>query len=333
MNTRYVCIALALAGILAASGCTPELPKTMVSLDQLVGEYNANAARVPRLWARAKIEVSVPTKVGLDYDVWGSTSFLAQPNALLLLFKGAERIGPQDFVIIGLDSVTEVFHTGCSIEDGAYYFWRHFGGDAALLWGRNRLAGAPGVKALPIDPLQILAVLGVCELPSDFSALPTVAMSMDTTPGKYAYVLTYMDHQPVSGRLLFRREVRFAWGDDKKRRPFRVDFFDSRGLRVMHAELNDYKPIELVGAPKGAVVPEMPTDIKITWERYRREGNALKKNPEASIHIILSEMKVDEKGGYPEACLLWDLLPDDIPKNKHIQVDRNVGLKGRKGAK
>ena len=328
MNARPVCIALALTCILAASGCTEPLPRTMVSLDQLVGEYNANAARVPRLWARAKIEVSVPLKAGIDYDVWGATSWLAQPNALLLLFKGADRIGPRNFVIIGSELGAEVFRTGCSTDDGAYYFWHRFGSDAALLWGRNEYAGAPGVKALPIDPLGILAVLGICELPSDFSALPTVAMSMDTTPGKYAYVLTYLDRQPKTGRLLFRREVRFTWGDDKKRRPFRVDFFDARGLRVMHAELKDYKPIELVDAPEGAVAPEMPTNIRITWERYRREGNALKKNRAASVHIVLSEMQVNEDRGDPIVCKLWDRLPDDI--RKRIQVDR--GVEGRKGA-
>ena len=328
MIARSVCIALVLAGVLAACGCcTKPLPKTMVSLDQLVTEYNANAALVPRLWARAKIEVSVPL-AGVDYDVWGSTSFLAQPNALLLLFKGANRIGPQDFLIMGTELGAEVFRTGCSVEDGAYYFWQRFGGDPALLWGRNEYAGAPGVKALPIDPLQILAVLGICELPSDFSSLPAVAMSMDTTPGKYAYVLTYMDRQPVTGRLLFRREVRFVWDDDKKPRAFRVDFFDARGLRVMHAELKDYKPIKLVDAPADAVAPEMPTDIKITWKSYSRDGDALKKSRAASIRIVLSEMQVNEIKGDPAACLMRQRLHPDI--KKEIQIDR--GVERRKGS-
>lgn len=320
MSVRLAVVASVLAAALLSSGCCKPLPTTMVTLDRLVGEYNANAARVPRLWARAKVEVSLPLGAGLDYQVWGSTSSRAEPNAVLLLFKGEDRVGPQDFVLIGSELGTEIFRTGCSTADGAYYFWHRFGGDAALLWGRNEYAGAPGAAALPIDPLQILAVLGVCELPSDFTRTPTVALSMDTTPCSYAYVVTYLDRQPVTGRILFRREMYFTWDDHERRRAFRVDFFDSRGLRVMRAELKDYKPVAVVGCGGDGAAAVMPTDIRITWQGRK-----------ASVHIVLSEMQVDLDRGDPDVCKLWDRLPDDI--TRRIQVDRDVGLEGREDTK
>ena len=50
-----------------AKSC-PDL-ETIVPLDRLVSEYNANAERVPRLWARAKIKLTVPMKIGIPYAV------------------------------------------------------------------------------------------------------------------------------------------------------------------------------------------------------------------------------------------------------------------------
>lgn len=311
MSTIPRIVVLLIAGaMMFAAGCTEPCPKTMIPLDQLVGEYNANAAMVPRLWTRAKVKITVPGKLGIPFS-WGSTNFLSEPNALLLLFKGEEKTGPRNFVLIGKESGMEMFRIGCSTADQSYYFWHRFGDDRGLLWGRNKYAGAPGIKGLPIDPLQIPAVLNICELPDDFTQAPTVTLSMNTTPGQCAYVVTYIDRQPITNNLLFRREVHFRWHDKKKRRPFLVNFFDARGVRIMHAELKNYEKIELVDADDDAIPPVMPTDIKITWP-----------SKGTSVHIVLSEMQVNERKGLPEVCDLWDNIPDNI--TKRIQVDRNV---------
>ena len=298
------------------TGCPPAMPRTRLPLAEIVGQYNRNAARVPQLWARAKIE---PTYHGMSLGSlvpWDELSFV------LVLFKNEDRLGPQDFVLVGSVAGVQLSRIGCSTADGAYYFW-HDGNKPALYWGRNRLAGAPGVDALPIDPLQILAILSICELPGDLTQLPAVALSMNTTPGEYAYVVTYLARQPVSNRILFRREVHFNWSDDKKPRPFRVDLFDGEGMRVLTADLSDYRPIERVFsegrsdyratmAEREKPAPEMPTDIRIRWP-----GTA------KGIRIVLSEMRIDPAGGGElKACLLWDKLPDHIARRP--PVDRDV---------
>jgi hypothetical protein len=318
MRLRPATLALAgLVGLLSpgcclfrAKPCTP--PETIVPLAQLVSEYNDNASRVPQLWARAKIEVTVPTKLGIGYS-WGSTSERAEHNGLLLLFKGESPLGPHDFALIGREVGVSmpIFKAGTSIEDGAYYFWYGLGEESALYWGHNEYAGAPGIRGLPVDPLQLLAVLCVCELPDDFTRVPTVVRTMDTTPGQCAYVVSFLDRQPVSDHLVLRREVRFRWGEDEPRLPYRVDFLDAKGVRVMIAELSDYRPIALTTGSPDEGTPQMPTDIRIEWPAKK-----------SRLHLVLSEMVVDETRGHPDACLLWDLLPEHI--RERTQVDRAV---------
>ena len=65
-------VAVALAALLAASGCR-ECPETVVSVDRLVGEHNANARAVPRLWARATMSVTLVDDAGLRFT-WPSPS-------------------------------------------------------------------------------------------------------------------------------------------------------------------------------------------------------------------------------------------------------------------
>ena len=69
---------------MAIAGC-PQCPPAHVPIEQLVSEFNSNAAAVPRLWARVKIAVALADEKGRTFT-WGSTSPLAAPNGLLLLF-------------------------------------------------------------------------------------------------------------------------------------------------------------------------------------------------------------------------------------------------------
>ena len=58
----------------------------------------------------------------------------------------------------------------------------------------------------------------------------------------------------------------------------------------------------------------MPTDIRIEWP-----------DKGTSLHIVLSDMVVDENKGEVEACKLWGddgNLPDYITRG--VQVDRGV---------
>jgi hypothetical protein len=202
--------------------------------------------------------------------------------------------------------------------------------EAKAMWGMIMFAGAPGIKNLPIDPTGLQAVLGICQLPSDQSKTPAVTLQMDTTPGRYAYVLGYLSRQPVSNNFVLRREFRFAWdekrpdwlaeflwGKQKPRRLEEINFFDARGRMIMSAEVGDYKPIDIEmmeNPPKTA--PIMPTDIKITW------FNDLKQKT-ASVRLRLSQMTTEEIWD-TEICEFFKNVPNDIPDHRIIQVDKNL---------
>jgi len=316
---RAVVVVASLAIAAVASGCCcddtcPEL-ETIVPVHQVVGEYNENASQIDQLWAKAKIKATVPW-AGIPFS-WGSTDDNAEPNGLLMLFKNEDnKLGPHNFVLIGRETGVEVFRLGCYVPDNMYYFWFGMGEKSTLLYGRMSLAGAPGIKGLPIDPLQVPAVLGICELPSDLTQPPLVTQTMNVTPGECAYVLTYIDRQPLTNRLLARREVYFRWSDGEKRRPFMVKLFDDRGVRVMTAEMKDYARVKLDGDddddPTG---PVMPTDIRISWP-----------DKGTSVHIVLDRM--NDTKGMVEGCA-W---PEDKKVNQYIQVDREIDiLKGASG--
>ena len=317
MTVRHA--AAAGAGVLAmtvASGCCLFGPdpcpatETIVPVEQVIAEYNANASRAAQVWAKAKIEITVP-QLGIPLS-WGSTDPDAEPNGLLMLGKNAaNKLGPHDFGLVGRDTGVDVWKIGCSTVDKVYYLWSGMGAETTFMFGRIALAGAPGVKGLPIDPLQVSSVLGICELPGDLTRPPMVAQTMSVTPGQCAYVLTYIDRQPITNHLLARREVYFRWSDGEERRPFMVKLFDNRGVRVMTAAVKDYARIKLVDDEDEATGPVMPTDIRISWP-----GKGTK------VHIVLDRMN-DHKG-LPDQ---WCKSPAG-PFKKIIQVDRDVAGQG-----
>ena len=299
---------LAVAAMAWTGGCAPSCPQTHVSREELVHDYNQNASAVPRLKARARISLTIADAKGRRFS-WGST--LASPNGLLILAKGDQAVGEVDFALIGrMTGATELFRMGVSNTDGAYYLWYNAGNQHGAWWGRRELAGAPDVE-IPLDPTQLLSVLCVTELPADFTTVPTVAMTLSDNP--CAYVLTFIDRQPLTGQIVFRREMFFRRNDKLPRRPFLVNIFDNDGRRAMSATLRAYKPIALAGLPPSspAIAPVMPTDIDISWKGNNR------------LHLVLSEMTTAEDWDRQQ-LLFTPNLPRAIPLENVLQVDKNV---------
>jgi len=277
---------LPLVGLLAIGGCKP-CPEKLLSLDELIGRYNANADAVPRLWARAEVSVSLGAPNAAAFT-WRSGS----PTCLLLLKKGREKLGPHDFVLIGRETAAvELFRIGSSTEQGVYYFWYRLGDRGGAWSGRHAGAGAPGVRRLPIDPMQLLGVLAICALPEDPTRLPAVAVGMQNTPGDCAYVVTLIDRQPVTRRLLLKREVYFRWSETEPPRPYKVNLIDSAGRRVMTAHLKGYAPIdcsELDDPPDPE--PVMPSEIEIVCNPFPGVETFVRR-----IRLKLSEMTAEDK--------------------------------------
>ncbi|MBL7221931.1 MAG: hypothetical protein ISS69_17625 [Phycisphaerae bacterium] len=312
--------------VIAAAGCTPPLPKSQVTLDTLVAEYNANAATVPMLAAYADIEFTAYHETtGLGLPLWSS------PNGLLRMKKGPDPLGAHDMVLIGREVSKQVLRVGTSRKDNAYYMWTLIP-ETKAMWGRLKLAGAPGIKLLPIDPTGLQAVLGICQLPADQSGMPAVTLQMDTTPGRYAYVLGYVSRQPVSNKFVLQREFRFGWDEKRSdwlakclwgsRRPRRIEeinFFDDRGRKMMSAAVSDYKPVDVSALDNPPQTPPiMPTDIRITWFNDRKRKTA-------SVRLRLSQMTAEEIWD-TEICEFLKNVPNDIPPEKVIQVDKNIPL-------
>ena len=295
--------------ILFAAGCT-QCPQTRVSMDKLIADHNRNAAPVTRLWARVKMDVTVMDSKGRMFTLNSAT-----PNGLLVLHKSPARSGQCDFALIGRQSGQELFRVGSSIDEGVYYFWYRFGGSARAWWGRREFAGAPGVTVLPIDLHQLLAVLGILKLPDEFTKLPTVAMTMSKSP--CAYVLTYIDRQSVTGRILFKRRMYFRWADDKPPRPFMIEFLSPDGEPVMVAKLKDYKPIALAGDSV------MPTDITLEITQGQRGERA---RPIRRIHMVLSQMTTADK--WDRSAVRFD--ENTPPGIEKMQIDSHIQSSGGK---
>ncbi len=276
---------LSVMGLIFLGGCQP-CPEKFVSTETLVDEYNANASRVPRLWARARIRVTLSDEKGRSVS-WGSTSPLASGNAILLLDKGDNPSEPTDFVLIGRE-ITDLFRVGTDSAGGLYYCWANLGDKGGAWFGRTKYAGAPGVKAIPLDPLQLLEILGVTELPKvRAGAMPAVVMTLQNKPpDDCAYVVRYLKPQPISGHLKIWREVYFRWSNTEQRRPYQIKLYDADGLCRVVAKVADYKPIDTDTDGEG---PIMPTDIRITFPAIKNVQTA------SSLHMRLSEMSTTRR--------------------------------------
>lgn len=279
MNRRWP---VAWALLLAASslaGCPkpPQCPESHASLEALAAEYNANAAKIPRLWARARVRLTLSDEKGRSFS-WGSASAVALPNAKLRLWK--EKAGAPGFVLAGGELGTELFRVGTDAASGLYYLWYGLGGRGRAWLGRCELAGAPDIQSLPVDPLQLAEILCVTELPNQTGKLPGVVMTMQTDP--CAHVVAYLKVQPVSGRLKVWREVWFRWDERLARRPFRIRLFDPAGRCRVIADVARYKPVEWDGPEDGA--PVMPTDFRVNWPAIKGVQTA------GSLRMTLSGM-------------------------------------------
>lgn len=301
LSRRGVTCGLLLAGFLAA-GCTkpisPHPPlSTLQPADVVIADYNASVSRVPRLWARANISYKE-----------SSAALPMNAEGLLVLQKSDDRNRPADFFLKFSEAGEEMGRLGVSTADEAYYAWFQSGDRQTCRWGRLALAGARGVEDMPIDPTQLPAVLAICELPADPSVPPFVAQRICFDP--CAYVMTYIDRQPITGRFLFKRDVYLHWSVDEPRRAFRVDLLDENGLAVLTAEMKNYQPVAMEDVEDAAVV-EMPTDILMRWHKSGGE-----------LRLKLSNMTTADRVD-PEAYRFFARLPRSL-RGQAKQVDAHL---------
>jgi hypothetical protein len=238
---------------------------------------------------------------------WGSP--LGSPNGLLVVGKAPAGSAVPDFVLLGRESGRELFRLGTSAAENLYYIWYELGQDGGAWAGPADRMGAPGTEEFFVDPLGLVSLLGIIELPADLSKLPTVALSMSRDP--CAYVLTYIDHQPGTSKIFFKREMYFNWSDQGARRPFQIIFFAPDGRRIMTAKLGDYKAVP--GTTVGNEPAYVPTDITMVEENWPGRKSRLRR-----LHLTLNELSITQ-GEPSEAATFWDNLPPGL-KTRVIMI-------------
>jgi len=324
MNPKRRCVIIPTIAIIFLAGCKKPCPEKFVSLERLVSEYNLNARKVKTLWSRVRIRITLSDEKGRSIS-WGSISPLSVPNGLLCLEKtpaNPSRVHlpienrQVNFVLIGRE-IGELFRVGVDAKNGLYYLWFNAGKASGAWFGRCKYAGAPNVKAMPIDPTQLLDILSITMLPPpEPNTLPTVVMTLQDNP--CAYVVRYLCPQPITGHLKIWREVYFKWSDTEPRRVFRIKIYDTSGLCRVIADVKDYKPIEVQeGTRQNA--PVIPTDIRIRWPAIRNV------QPASSLHMKLTEMTLQKRFS-SKVFDFFSHLPADI--SEPIMVDEGVDKSG-----
>jgi len=300
----------------------------MLSHEQIMDRRQANADAVPRLWARAKIEVTFLTKGGLPVT-FGSASPLAVPNGLLLIGKDAGG-APTGYALVGREAGQEVFrfgtellraappvatpsnpHPPASIPQAISYMWFRAGERAGAWYAEHSATTA--LAELPFDPLQVFAVFQVCD---PLLSATNSFITMERKPCAYRLVRTAHSDQAANYGTVCHYETYLAWSDEAPPRAFMMKFFDTRGRRIVTAHLKDYKPIEVVPEedpetgeelPLPEVTPEMPTDIELVWEDWP----GMEKSSIRRIRLVLSEMTTENKW-HPDALKFRDNLPAGV---------------------
>ncbi len=313
-SLRRIAMAALAVLVVTPAGCVQPLPTEELSLKELIQGHNTNANQVEQLWARVRMEIVIANPDGGLPMTWGSASPLATPNGILMLFKGPDAAGLHDFVLIGREMGMDLFRIGVSREESVYYFWYKLGDNGAAYWGDCDHAGAPYAQQMAVNPLDLLAVLNVTAWPTDLTQLPAMALTMDTDPPDYAYVLNHIERQVGSRNILLNRRTHLRWSDSQPARPFHMEFIDGGGMTAMAADMGEYAlPATFYGSAN--VTPDdphvfVPTDIRITWP-----GN------HSQIRLRLSEITTDPKGE-PAACRFRDHLPAGMPQERIVRVDR-----------
>lgn len=299
-------------------GCKePQCPSldTLTPTADLVRDYNANAAAMPRLWARAHIEISGKYK-GVPFN-YGSASPKSDPNGMLIVQKNLkDPFGPQDFVLIYREAGNELARLGISTQDGVYYSWNK---PMDTCWyGRLALSGAQNVK-VPLDPVQLPGVLGVTPLP--LKETNPLAVHYVRQDWPFAQVIEYIERPRTpagqDGPMLLKRQVFFRWQVDPKQpsailpqNVFMVKLFDNRGVNVMTAYLDNYQPVKLEDVDSDQpVTAQLPTDIKLVWESGE------------TVHILLADMTTEDKFD-PAVFEFYNRLPAGMgTKTRRLDAD------------
>jgi len=275
MHWRFALAAGFVTLMLLAAGC-PRCPEVLLSREELFAQYNANANHLRTLRANAEIELQTDHR-GLYQSIWipdgrlyfrRRVSDLGEPRSFMdwwlrphPRFRGDDPLAPQDFVVRGKELGQELFRLGIDGKAEVLYYWANVPGRASFArWARLSDVEEGHITRLPINPVDILSLLGVVPWSTDMYAQTQVVLKAPSDA--CVYQMLVCSRREAWGGWYLTREVWLDRREDPPR-PCKVLLYDRSGQVAMSAELRKYEPVETEGDP--AARPMIPTDIRIRW--------------------------------------------------------------------
>jgi hypothetical protein len=310
-ETRFTCmrrITLSVSLLVlsvVASACAPRA-RTFVknqpyagptqTMAEVVAEINANNAAVPTIWARHYFDANI-----VEPD--GRTIFANGDGALLykapsdLRFVGNKPLNLNPLPLFEIGSVADRYWMTVAPVDGP----------STMYWGWYRNVGKPCVdtRQLPIRPEQILQVLGVATINTNFlePPVPTMRFNNYAFNGAGAYMFTW--NVPLPGRWAAQKEI---WYDRETKLPRSVILFDENGRMVLEAKLSRHEPLE---------VPETP---QARWPKVAREFELFFPDSGSKLKFQLDEIALENKGVPTRRGIAF---PSEAKADRVIQLDRD----------
>jgi hypothetical protein len=229
MGMKTFPLAFVLTLLAIVSGCaktTGHIPPyygPTQTLSQVIGQVNANNAKITTLRAAHSFEATLVDDKGKSRSFSGDGYLLFTKPAKLLLTAGG---------------IIKYFEIGSN--DDTYWFTAYPDEVSTQWYGRKDRLTDESARQIPIRPDLLLEVLGVSEINDDFLAPPVPVMRFNNDAR--AYMFTW--NRPLTNRWVAEKEV---WYDVDTKLPKLILLFDANGRIILRAYLSDHKPIPETG--------------------------------------------------------------------------------------
>jgi hypothetical protein len=290
-SLRYA-VTLFVAGL--AIGCVPKssliqpYSGSTETLDQLVGDVNANVEPLPTLWAKGDFDASIADH-GHRTNVSG-TAYLMHDRPQQMLFIGKA------------DVLGEVFRMGSGPEK----YWVTVKGDTdTCWWGTFANLNRVDEQAIPVRPDLVEAVLGLDALDTDLTRQPCPVMRFNND--QRAYMIVWIVKGP--DRWLAQKEI---WYDLDTKLPRLVNLFDANGRVVLSAYLSDHKPVDMgSSATQSQQSPRVATNYRLFFP-----------DSGSTLRLHLTDLRL-ESHGHPNAAN-FAFNPDTVNVKHVINLDESA---------
>ena len=254
----------------------------------VVREINENNQAIGSLFCKHYFEATI-------YDEKKESHFV-NANGTLMLLK------PRDFYF---DGVKEAVGKVVEMGSNAAQYWLRIDDtkQVTLWWGAYANINKPCSKEIPIRPDLIMEVLGVGNIPGDFTEPPVPVMRFNNDAD--AYMLTW--NAPGKDRWYSEKEI---WYDRRTKLPTLVLLYDANGRVILRAKLSGHRGVRVADQPEERW-PKLATDYRLFFPENRSQ-----------MWIQLSDLALKSDNGFPKPGGI-KLKRNPESTEKQIQLDEN----------